>query len=66
MVGAIPRQPRRFWGVPDWQVSSASCANDRPLWDRETDPEQSRVLLQRGECGGQPEQAAAWWITQGG
>lgn len=52
MVGAIPRQPRCFWGVPDWQVSSAHCANDRPLWDREIDPEQSRVLLQRGECGG--------------
>lgn len=66
MVGAIPRQPRRFWGVPDWQVSSASCANDHPLRDREVDPEQSRVLLQRGECWGQPGQAAAWWITQRG
>lgn len=52
MVGAIPRQPRRFWGVPGWQVSSASCANDCPLWDREIDPEWSGILLQRGECGG--------------
>lgn len=34
MVGAIPRQPRRFWGVPDWQVSSANCANDRLLQGR--------------------------------
>lgn len=47
MVGAIPRQPRRFWGVPDWQVSSANCANDRLLRSREVNPEQSRVLLQR-------------------
>lgn len=47
MVGAIPRQPRRFWGVPGWQVSSAICANDRPLWDGETDPEWSGILLQR-------------------
>lgn len=47
MVGAIPRQPRRFWGVPGWQVSSANCANDRLLWGRELHPEQNRVLLQR-------------------
>lgn len=47
MVGAIPRQPRRFWGVPDWQVSSANCANDCLLGGREVNPEQSRVLLQR-------------------
>lgn len=54
MVGAIPRQPRRFWGVPDWQVSSANCANDHLLRSREVNPEQSRVLLQRGKCGRQP------------
>lgn len=47
MVGAIPRQPRRFWGVPGWQVSSANCANDRLLRGRELHPEQNRVLLQR-------------------
>lgn len=47
MVGAIPRQPRRFWGVPDWQVSSANCANDHRLQSREVNPEQRRVLLQR-------------------
>lgn len=66
MVGAIPRQPRRFWGVPGWQVSSASCANGRPLQDPEVNPEQSGVLLQRGECGGQPGQATAWQVTQRG
>lgn len=47
MVGAIPRQPRRFWGVPGWQVSSASCANDSPRRDGEVDPEHAGVLLQR-------------------
>lgn len=66
MVGAIPRQPRRFWGVPRWQVSSASCANDHLLRDRGLNLEQSRVLLQRGECRGQPGQAAACWVTQRG
>lgn len=66
MVGAIPRQPRRFWGVPDWQVSSANCANDRLLRGREVNLEESRVLLQRGKCGGQPGQAAVLWATQRG
>lgn len=66
MVGAIPRQPRRFWGVPDWQVSSANCANDRLLRGTEVHLEQSRVLLQRGKCGRQPGQAAVLWATQRG
>lgn len=47
MVGAIPRQPRRFWGVPGWLVSSANCANSHPLRDREVNPEERGVLLQR-------------------
>lgn len=56
MVGAIPRQPRRFWGVPDWQASAASCAKDRLLRGREADPETSR-----GEnCGGSQD-GLHWW-----
>ncbi|KAG8131355.1 hypothetical protein E2320_017969 [Naja naja] len=52
MVGAIPRQPRRFWGVAGWQVSPASfTSHRRPLQQEDTpargqDPVQWDVALQ--------------------